>query len=63
MLDQTEERFGQEREHYNQVIQDIGEDHYARFRMFLTPDQVPKYEKLHAERVAKGKLERQQQKR
>jgi hypothetical protein len=63
MLDQTEERFDQEREHYNQVIQDIGEDHYARFRMILSPQQVPKYEKLHAERVAKGKLERQQEKR
>jgi Spy/CpxP family protein refolding chaperone len=63
MLDQTEERFGQEREHYNQMIQEIGEEHFTRVRMILTPEQVPQYEKLHQERVAKAKLERQQQKR
>ncbi len=60
MLDQTEMRFREARERENQEIRQIGEDHYQRVRTMLTPDQLPKYEKLHAEREAKAK---QQEKR
>jgi hypothetical protein len=55
MLDQTEERFRAERERYNQTIRQIGEEHYERVRTILTDEQIPKYEKLHAERVEKSK--------
>jgi len=54
ILDQTEARFRDGREQYNNVIRKIREDHYERVRTILTPDQVPKYEKLHAEREAKA---------
>jgi hypothetical protein len=57
ILDQTEARFRGGREQYNQVIRQIREDHFERVRTILTPDQVPKYEKLHAEREAKGEQE------
>jgi hypothetical protein len=63
MLDQTEIRFRQARERENQEIRQIGEDHYLRVRTILTEEQVPKYEKLHAEREAKGKQQQEQQKR
>lgn len=63
MLDQTEVLFRQERELYNQKIRQIGEEHYMRVRTMLTGDQVPKYEKLHAEREAKAKEEQDRQKR
>jgi hypothetical protein len=55
MLDQTEERFRAERERYNQIIRQIGEEHYEHVRTILSDEQIPKYEKLHAERVAKSK--------
>lgn len=63
ILDQTEVRFREERELYNQKIRQIGEEHYMRFRTMLTGDQIPKYEKLHAERDARAKQEQEQQKR
>ena len=55
MLDQTEVRFRQARERENEEIRQIGEDHYMRVRTILTDEQIPKYEKLHAEREAKAK--------
>ena len=55
MLDQTEVRFRDERERYNQTIRQIGEDHYNRVRTILSNEQIPKYETLHAERVQKAK--------
>ena len=57
MLDQTEARFRQARERENQEIRQIGEDHYQRVRTILTPEQLPKYEKLHGEREARAKQE------
>jgi hypothetical protein len=55
ILDQTEARFREVRQHENETIRQIGEDHYQRVRTILTADQIPKYEKLHAEREAKAK--------
>lgn len=63
MLDQTEVRFREARERENEEIRQIGEDHYMRVRTILTADQIPKYEKLHAERDAKAKQQQEQQKR
>ena len=60
ILDQTEGRFREVRQHENENIRQIGEEHYQRVRTILTGDQLPKYEKLHQEREAKAK---QQEKR
>lgn len=59
ILDQTDQRFRETREHDNQLIRQIREDHYERVRGILTADQIPKYEKLHAEREAKAKQQEQ----
>ena len=59
MLDQTEVRFRQARERENQEIRQIGEEHYMRVRTILTDEQIPKYEKLHAEREARAKQDSQ----
>jgi Spy/CpxP family protein refolding chaperone len=63
MLDQTEARFRQARERENQEIRQIGEEHYQRVRTILTPEQLPKYEKLHEEREAKAKEQERNNKR
>ena len=63
ILDQTEVHFRDSREQYNQVLRQIREDHFERVRTILTADQVPKYEKLHAEREAKAKEQQDQHRR
>jgi Spy/CpxP family protein refolding chaperone len=63
MLDQTEERFREARKRENQEIRQIGEEHYQRVRTILTPEQLPKYEKLHEEREAKAKEQERNNKR
>jgi hypothetical protein len=63
ILDETDARFNEVRQHENQLIHQIGEEHYVRVRTLLTPEQIPKYEKLHAERDAKAKARQQEQKR
>jgi hypothetical protein len=60
IFDQTDARFREVRQGENDKIRQIGEEHYQRVRTILTPDQLPKYEKLHEEREAKAK---QQEKR
>lgn len=55
ILDQTDARFRQVREQDNQMVRKIREDHYEHVRGILTAEQIPKYEKLHAEREAKAK--------
>jgi Spy/CpxP family protein refolding chaperone len=61
ILDDTETRFGQARDRENHEIRQIREDHFARVRTILTPEQVPKYEELRKERLAKGKQQQEQQ--
>jgi hypothetical protein len=63
ILDQTDARFHEVHENANQQIRQIKEEHMARVRMILTAEQLPKYEKLHEEREAKGKQQEQQRKR
>jgi hypothetical protein len=60
ILDQTNARFHEVRQRENAKIREIGEDHYQKVRLILTPEQLPKYEKLHQEREAKA---HQQEKR
>jgi len=60
ILDQTDARFRQIRQHENEMIRQIRDDHVARVRTILTAEQIPKYEQLHAEREVKAQ---QQQKK
>ncbi len=55
ILDQTSARFQEAREKDNQAIRQIREEHFARVRTILTADQLPKYEKLHAEREERAR--------
>jgi Spy/CpxP family protein refolding chaperone len=59
LMDQTQDRFRQQHEHENEMVNEIRQDHIARVRAILTPDQLPKYEALHAERVARAEKEHQ----
>ena len=59
ILDQTDARFREVREHDNQLIRQIRADHFARVQTILTAEQIPKYEKLHAEREARSKQQEQ----
>jgi len=59
ILDQTDSRFRDARQHENEAIRQIKEDHMARVRGILTAEQLPKYEQLHAEREAKAKQQDQ----
>ena len=59
ILDQTDARFREIREHDNQLIRQIREEHFERVRGILTAEQIPKYEKLHAEREARSKQQEQ----
>jgi hypothetical protein len=63
ILDDTDARFHDARERSNQEIRQIREDHFARVRTILTPEQLPKYEALRKERLAKAKQQQDQQKR
>jgi hypothetical protein len=59
ILDDTETRWAQAREQENQEIRQIREEHFARVRTILTPEQLPKYEALRKERLAKAKQQDQ----
>jgi hypothetical protein len=55
IMDDTEARFHEARERENQEIRQIRDEHIAKVRKMLSPEQLPKYEQLHAEREAKAK--------
>ena len=59
ILDDTDAKFHEAREHENQEIGEIRDEHIAKIRKMLTAEQLPKYEKLHAEREAKAKQQNQ----
>jgi Spy/CpxP family protein refolding chaperone len=59
ILDDTDARFHDARERSNQEIRQIREEHFAKVRMILTPDQVVKYEALRKERLAKAQQDQQ----
>src|SRR5579862_642493 len=54
IMDDTEARFREARERENQEIRQIRDEHIAKVRKMLSPEQLPKYEQLHAEREAKA---------
>jgi hypothetical protein len=55
IMDDTEARFHQARERENEEIRQIRDEHIAKVKMMLTPEQLPKYIQLHAEREARDK--------
>jgi len=58
ILDQTEARFREARENENKAITQIRDEHVERVRTILTPEQLPKYEKLHQEREDRAKQQK-----
>jgi len=55
IYDGTHNRFEAAHETHNQVVKQIREDHVSKIREVLTPEQLPKYEQLRAEREQRGK--------
>ena len=55
IVDRTDERFNDARSQHNEMIREMREDHVASVRAMLTPEQLPKYEQLHAERELRAK--------
>lgn len=55
VYDDTHSRFEAAHQTHNQVVKQIREEHVARIRALLTPEQLPKYEQLRAEREQRGK--------
>jgi hypothetical protein len=62
ILDDTENRWARSREQANEEIRQIRDEHFERVRMILTPEQLPKYEVLRKERMARTKQQQDQQK-
>ncbi len=61
IMDDTLMRFRQARERENHEIRQIRDEHIEKVKMMLSPEQLPKYEKLHAERVQRQQEEQQKQ--
>ena len=55
VYDETHSRFEAAHNTHNQVVKQIREDHVSKIRVLLTPEQLPKYEQLRAEREQRGK--------
>ena len=55
IMDDTDAKFRQARERENQEIREIRDEHIEKVKMMLTPEQLPKYLQLHAEREARAK--------
>ena len=60
IMDDTLTRFRQARDRENQEIRQIRDEHVEKVKMMLTPEQLPKYQQLHAEREARAKQAQQQ---
>ena len=55
VLDETGAKFHAEREHHNQDVKSIREEHVNRVRALLTEAQLPQYEQLRKEREERAK--------
>jgi Spy/CpxP family protein refolding chaperone len=55
IYDGTHSRFEAAHETHNQEVKQIREEHVGKIRALLTPEQLPKYEQLRAEREQRGK--------
>jgi len=58
ILDNTDANFTQIHEKHHQEIESIKEEHRAKVRAILSPEQLPKYEQLRVERDARPKPKR-----
>jgi hypothetical protein len=61
LLDQADVRFREVHQRDNQLIRQIKDDYVVSMRLILTPEQLPKFEKLRQEREAKYKAEDKEQ--
>ena len=55
IYDDTHNRFEAAHDTHNQVVKQIREEHVGKIRALLTPEQLPKYEQLRAERELRSK--------
>ena len=55
IYDETHNRFEAAHNTHNQVVKQIREEHVGKIRGLLTPEQLPKYEQLRAEREQRSK--------
>jgi|SRR5580704_16778390 hypothetical protein len=55
IMDETDSSFNQMHDRHHQEFEKIKEEHRAKLRAILTPDQLPKYEQFRTERDAKMK--------
>ncbi len=55
IMDETDSSFNQMHERHHQEVEKVKEEHRAKLRAILTPDQIPKYEQFRAERDARMK--------
>ncbi len=55
IYDETHNRFEAAHDTHNQVVKQIKEEHVSKVRALLTPEQLPKYEQLRAEREQRAK--------
>ncbi len=55
VYDETHSRFEAAHQGHNQEVKQIREEHVAKIRALLTPEQLPKYELLRAEREQRDK--------
>ncbi len=58
ILDDTDGRFNQARDQHHQAIEQIKEDHRAKLRAIMTPEQLPKYDQFRTERDARMKAQK-----
>ncbi len=62
VYDETHSRFEAAHNTHNQVVKQIREDHVSKIRVLLTPEQLPKYEQLRAEREQRDQKAKAQRK-
>ena len=62
VYDETHSRFEAAHNTHNQVVKQIREEHVAKIRAFLTPEQLPRYEQLRAEREQRDQKAKAQRK-
>jgi len=62
VYDETHSRFEAAHNTHNQVVKQIREDHVSKIRALLTPEQLPKYEQLRAEREQRDQKAKAQRK-
>jgi len=55
IMDETDASFNQMHERHHQDFEKIKEEHRAKLRAVLTPEQLPKYDQFRTERDAKMK--------